>query len=88
MYYFKSQIGNVESNDAIMARLFISTLKGVAIEWFMKLPASYIKKWTDLEKLFMARFFKDDIEVSCQLFLLQSKRKESQSKHLWRDFKV
>ena len=29
IYYFKFQIGNVVSNDAIMARLFIGTLKGV-----------------------------------------------------------
>ena len=28
IYYFQSQIGNVVGNDAIMARLFIGTLKG------------------------------------------------------------
>jgi len=28
IYYFKSQTENVVSNDAIMARLFIGTLKG------------------------------------------------------------
>ena len=28
MYYFKFQTGNVVLNDAIMARLFIGTLKG------------------------------------------------------------
>jgi len=32
IYYFKSQTGNVVSNDAIMARLCIGTLKGVAFE--------------------------------------------------------
>jgi len=31
-YYFKSQTGNVVSNDAILARLFIGTLKGIAFE--------------------------------------------------------
>jgi len=51
-YYFKSQIGNVVSND-ILTRLFISTLKGVAFEWFMKLPAGSMKKWAYLEKLFL-----------------------------------
>ena len=30
IYYFWSQTGNVIDNDAIMARLFIGTLKGVA----------------------------------------------------------
>jgi len=28
IYYFRSQTGNVIGNDAIMARLFIGTLKG------------------------------------------------------------
>ena len=28
IYYFRSQTGNVIDNDAIMARLFIGTLKG------------------------------------------------------------
>jgi len=32
IYYFRSQTGNVIGNDAIMARLFISTLKGVAFD--------------------------------------------------------
>jgi len=50
--YYKSQTRNVVSNDAIMACLFIGTLKGIAFEWFMKLPAGSIKTWADLEKLF------------------------------------
>ena len=29
IYYFRSQTGNVIDNDAIMARLFVGTLKGV-----------------------------------------------------------
>jgi len=38
VYYFKSQTANIVANDAILARLFIGTLKGLAFEWFMKLP--------------------------------------------------
>ena len=53
IYYFKFQTRNVVSNDAIMTRLFIDTLKGVAFEWFMKLPAGSIKKWTKFKKLFL-----------------------------------
>jgi len=58
IYYFKSQTGNIVSNDAILACLFIGTLKGVAFEWFIKLPAGSIKIWADLEKLFLAHFLK------------------------------
>ena len=48
---------DVVSNDAILARLFIGTLK---FEWFMKLPEGSIKNWGDLEKLFLIRFFEGD----------------------------
>jgi len=55
-----------------MAHLFIGTLKGVAFEWFMKLIAGSIKTWADLEKFFLARFFKDNTEISV-LTLLAAK---------------
>jgi len=42
IYYFQSQTGNVISNDAIMVRLFIGTLKGVAFDWFQSLPQGSI----------------------------------------------
>jgi len=69
IYYFKSQTGNIVSNDAIMARLFIGTLKGVTFEWFMKLPAGSIKTWADFDKLFLTRFFEDDTEVAMPTLL-------------------
>jgi len=59
IYYFKSQTGNVVSNDVILARLFIGTLKRIAFEWFMKLPEGSVKNWGDLKKLFLTRFFED-----------------------------
>ena len=38
IYYFRSQTGNMIDNDAIMARLFIVTLKEAAFDWFRSLP--------------------------------------------------
>ena len=61
-----------------MAHLFISTLKGVTFEWFMKLPVGSIEKWVNLEKLFLVRFFEDDTEVSLPT-LLAKKQKEGES---------
>jgi len=58
-----------------MARLFIGTFKGVAFEWFLKLHASSIKTWTDLEKLFLARFFEDDTEISVPTLLVAKQKK-------------
>ena len=69
IYYFKSQTRNVVDNDAILARLFIGTLKGLAFEWFMKLPEGSIKNWGDLEKLFLTRFFEDDSEITMPTLL-------------------
>jgi len=56
IYYFRSQTGNVIDNDAIMARLFIGTLKGVAFDWFRSLPPGSINSWIDLETRFISRF--------------------------------
>ena len=52
-----------------MVHLFIGTLKEVAFEWFMKLPAGSIKTWADLEKLFLTRFFENDTELVMLILL-------------------
>ena len=75
IYYFKFQTGNVVDNDAILARLFIGTLKWLAFEWFMKLPEGSIKNWGDLEKLFLTRFFEDDSEITMPTLLATKQRK-------------
>ena len=75
IYYFKSQIGNVVTNDTILVCLFIGTLKGIAFEWFMKLRKGSIKNWGDLEKIFLTRFFKDDSEITMPTLLTTGQRK-------------
>ena len=75
IYYFKPQTGNVVANDAILARLFIGTLKVLAFEWFMKLPEDSIKNWGDLEKLFLTRFFEDNLKVTMPTLLTTKQQK-------------
>jgi len=58
-----------------MACLFIGTLTGVAYEWFMKLPASSIKTWANLKKLFLARLFEDDTEITVPTLLVAKQKK-------------
>ena len=41
----------------------------------MKLSADSIKSWTNLEKLFLARFFEDDTEVSIHTLLAMKQKK-------------
>ena len=69
IYYFRSQTGNVIDNNAIMARLFIGTLKGVAFYWFRSLPPGSINSWIDLETRFLSRFYEDDTEVTMDKLL-------------------
>jgi len=63
-----------------MTRLFIDTLKVVAFEWFIKLPVGSIKKWADLENLFLGRFFEDDIKISVPTLLATEQKKEESIK--------
>src|SRR4051812_5559057 len=53
IYYFQSQTRNIVGNDSVRTRLFVSTLKGVAFEWFRKLPKDSITCWDNLEALFL-----------------------------------
>ena len=69
IYYFHSQIGNMIDNDVVMARLFISTLKGVTFDWYRSLPSSSIDLWIDLETQFLSRFYEDDTEVTMDKLL-------------------
>ena len=64
IYYFRFQIGKVINNDAIMVRLLISTLKGVAFDWFKGLPSGSIDSWINLETRFLSRFYEDDTEAT------------------------
>ena len=75
IYYIRSQTGNVKDNDAIMARLFIGTLKGVAFDWFRSLPLDFINSWIDLETQFLSRFYEDDTEVTMDKLLSTIQRK-------------
>ena len=75
IYYFRSQTGNVIGNDAIMARLFIGTLKGVAFDWFRSLPPGSVNSWIDLETWFLSRFYEDDTEVTMDKLLSTVQKK-------------
>jgi len=54
----------------------------------MKLPARSIKTWTDLEKLFLIRFFEDEMEVEMPTLLVTKQKKGELLRLLWRDSRV
>ena len=51
-------------NVAVMAKLFIDTIKRVAFDWFRSLPSGSINSWIDLETRFLSRVYEDDTEVT------------------------
>src|SRR4051812_7486175 len=63
-------------NDPVRTRLFISTLKGVAFEWFRKLPKGSITCWDDLEALFLSRFFEEEADINMHTLLLTKQKEE------------
>src|SRR4051812_49997371 len=69
-------------NDPVRTRLFISTLKGVAFEWFRKLLKGSITCWDNLEALFLSCFFKEEVDINMHTLLL-TKQKE---RELVKDF--
>src|SRR3954468_18384930 len=77
IYYLQSHTGSLMGNDPVRTRLFISTLKGVAFEWFRKLPKGSITCWDDLEALFLSRFFEEEADINMHTLLL-TKQKEGE----------
>ena len=59
----------------VRTRLFISTLKRVAFEWFRKLPKGSITCWDDLKALFLSCFFEEEADMHT---LLLTKQKEGE----------
>ena len=51
----------------------------------MKLPKGSIKNWGDLEKIFLACFFKDDSKIT-KPTLLTMRQQKGEPVNLWRDF--
>src|SRR5436853_3822754 len=87
MCCFKVQTGHLAANDALLTRLFISTLDETAFEWFNKLPEGSIKTWTDLKKLFLLRFYESDSEVTVHTLLAMKQKKEETSRAFVKRFR-
>lgn len=74
--HFHLLIGNAMSNDALMSRLFVGSLKGTAFDWFYTLPVRSIK-WADLEAWLLTCFCKNDTKISMPT-LIEEKQKKSE----------
>ncbi|KAL0927453.1 hypothetical protein M5K25_001622 [Dendrobium thyrsiflorum] len=55
---------NIGGNDALMLRLFVSSLGGVAFEWYADLPNDSVYTFAELEQLFIQRFISTEYRVT------------------------
>ena len=53
---FKMTLGLQQPPDEILCRSFLTTLKGVAREWFTKLPTSSVDSFEQLSNAFLRHF--------------------------------
>ena len=58
--HFKILTGAIADQDALKIRLFASTLKGTAFDWYSTLPEDSIQNWTMLETRFLTHFKGED----------------------------
>ena len=76
--HFKILTGTIADQDALKIRLFASTLKGTAFDWYSTLPEDSIQNWTMLETRFLTHFKGEDHPVTmAQLCSLKQGENES-----------
>ena len=76
--HFKILTGAIAEQDALKIRLFASTLKGTAFDWYSTLPEESIQNWTMLETRFLTHFKGEDHPVTmAQLCSLKQGENES-----------
>ncbi|XXG42233.1 hypothetical protein AAC387_Pa01g2557 [Persea americana] len=76
--HFKILTGAITDQDALKIRLFASTLKGTAFDWYSTLPKDSIQNWTMLKTRFLTHFKGEDHPVTmAQLYSLKQGENES-----------
>ena len=64
---FHTQMLLVGGSDAVRCKLFMSTLAGTAMEWFMSLPDGHVTSFSQLTKLFKAQYLANRAPPVCFL---------------------
>ncbi|XP_043705406.1 uncharacterized protein LOC122655264 [Telopea speciosissima] len=76
---FKSLLFFQCASDAIMCRAFPSTLKGVARQWFSRLPPRSFSNFTALGRAFLAHFVSSRVHKKTAANLLAIKQQPEES---------
>ncbi|PKU61118.1 hypothetical protein MA16_Dca028353 [Dendrobium catenatum] len=54
--YFRASCCNAGGSDALLFRQFVSSLSGVAFDWYVDLSNGSVHSFTELENMFVKRF--------------------------------
>ncbi|XP_068474917.1 uncharacterized protein [Phaseolus vulgaris] len=83
---FHTQMMLFGGSDAVYCKLFMSTLSGIALEWFLSLPDGHITSFQQFSKLFMEQYIMNRAPpvVSYDLFDVRQSQDESLRDYLSR----
>ncbi|XP_068504378.1 uncharacterized protein [Phaseolus vulgaris] len=83
---FHTQMMLSGGSDAVYCKLFMSTLSGIALEWFVSLPDGHITSFQQFSKLFMEQYIVNRAPpvVSYDLFDVRQSQGESLRDYLSR----
>ncbi|XP_068463522.1 uncharacterized protein [Phaseolus vulgaris] len=83
---FHTQMMLFGGSDAVYCKLFMSTLNGIALEWFVSLPDGHITSFQQFSKLFMEQYIVNRASpvVSYDLFDVRQNQGESLRDYLSR----
>ena len=67
---FHTQMMLVGGSDAVQCKLFMSTLEGTTMDWFISLPDGHVTSFPQLTKLFRTQYIANRVppSVSYDLF--------------------
>jgi len=83
---FHMQMMPVDGSDAVRGKLFMSTLTGMAMDWFVSLPEGHITSFTQLSQLFREQYLanKAPPPVSYDLFNVKKYQGETLKEYISR----
>ena len=71
---FHTQMMLVGGSDAVRCKLFMSTLDGMAMDWFISLPEGHITSFAQLSRLFREQYLANRVPVSYTHLTLPTNR--------------
>ena len=76
---FHTQMMLVGGSDAVRCKLFMSTLEGTAMDWFISLPDGHVTSFPQLMKVFRAQYIANRAPPSISYDLFDARQYQGES---------